>query len=265
MSKHKNINNYICKINDKINNIKSKENIKIKDIIKKNNLSTNIKNFFNNNFRINKQYIVFINGKFACNKDEIAKYIIKKPSFKSIIIDFYDIIDSYCKIKNIPINKILFLFFTFNNNSKGFIMASNLFVDYFYKYIKDIYSEYKVLIIKGYLFNKRIFLKINYLFDIYNIFLINEDIEKYSFNIAKKIYYDNKLNTFSKNLHKFFFGKNNLNYNNMLLNVIKTNNFEKNEIYFIIENYINSPKFDEHLFFSFYKNNFNKHNSIVSV
>lgn len=252
-------------INKKIIILKKNEHVYICNVIKNNKISHGIKHFFDNDIRRDKKFVIFVNGRFGCNKDLLSNYIIKKSTFNSIVINFYDIIESYCKQYNIPINAILFLFFTFDNNQKTFEKATNLFVNYFYDYITNNFDKYKVLVIKGYLFNKKMFLKINNLFDIYNIFLINGNEKKYFFNIAKKLYYDYKTKSFSINIHKYFFGKINVNKSNELLQFILTNEHNENDMYFAIENYIQSPKPCEYLFFLFYKNEFTKHKSIVSI
>lgn len=252
-------------INKKITILKKNEYMYIRDVMKNNKVSSGIKHFFDNDIRRGDKFIIFVNGRFGCDKDLLSSYIIKKSAFASIIINFHDIIESYCKKHNIPINAILFLFFTFDNEKETFEKATNLFVNYFYDYITNSFDEYKVLVIKGYLFNKKMFLKINNLFDIYNIFLTNENEEKYFFNIAKKLYYDYKTKSFSVNIHKYFFGKINVNKPNELLQLILTNKHEENHTYFAIENYIQSPKPCEHLFFLFYNNEFTKHNSIISM
>jgi hypothetical protein len=254
-------------INHKIKHIKAHEYKQLRNIFNSsdddNNITKQIKYFFKN--KQQKHMILFINGKFGCNKTKFSSYFVKKLSSNRIIIDFYDIIKSYCLKYNMPINNALFLFFTFDSKSPSFKKLNNSFIDYFYQYILNISLQYKIIIIKGYIFNKHIFLKINYLFDIYNIYLIKNDEKQHFFDIVKKIYFDYKTSSQSINIHSFFFGKFNINQPNTLLKFILTNKYNHDNLYYIIENYIRSPFANEHLFYSFYKNNFNKHNSIVFV
>jgi hypothetical protein len=269
--------------NEKIYNIKKKykkclknidENInesivkKQKNTIKillKNNILKSLNTFFK---KLKKRKILFINGKFGTGKNNFAQ-IIKENSPSNVkIINFIDIINKYCSLENIEINKIMFLFFTFDCESSLFRKISNSFIDFMSNYINNVFEKRKFIVIKGYLFNKFIFLKLNYLFKIYNVFLVNNDKEKtnkYFYNVIKKLYFDIKKNPSSMIIHKYFFNKSKFN-SQELLQIIKTNNIDKNDdIYYYIENYIDGSSKNEHNFLDFYKNNFTKHNSVITI
>jgi len=264
-----NIKNNLKKIIKNVDKTSYKNNRIIKKEITKSNILKKISSFYKKNKK--KKVIIFINGRFNLDKTYLADEI-KKSCSKNIdinIINFVDIIKKYCEINNINIKKILFLFFTYDNDSILFRKISNSYIDYFYKYINENFDNKTILIIKGYLFNKYIFNKINYLFNIFNIYLLNllnneKDENKYIISLAKTIYYNIIKKNHSCLLHKYFFSLNNIKEED-LLKIILTNKKEKNDTFYILENYVNGSSKNEHLFYTYFKNIYKKDKYFLQI
>jgi hypothetical protein len=248
------IKNNLDKITKNVEKISHKNNRTLKKKITKNDIFKKISYFYKKDKKLifkNRRGIIFINGRFNLNKTYLANEI-KKSCSKKInvdIINFVDIIKKYCEVNNINIEKILFLFFTYDSDSTLFRKISNSYIEYFYNYINENYDNKTILVIKGYLFNKYIFDKINYLFDIFNIYLLNDEKEenKYIISLAKTLYYNITKKNHSSLLHKYFFSLNDIKEKD-LLKIILTNKTEENNVFYILENYVNGSSKNEHLF-----------------